>query len=192
MAKKTDSVSLPKWKPSVQDINLLRPQLHEPRYPIQVLKQLDSKLTYRKLNSWERSELISPHRMTEATGWRKFSFANAVLLLMISDLKHLGLAIPAIRRALTQLTSFPPGVSWFEIFLVSSIRGGCYVFLIDGNGSINIPMDTEGLLNALKPDKTRGPLVLCPLHHYVRKVLSLPQSDVAFMKSLEPRELRPH
>jgi DNA-binding transcriptional MerR regulator len=189
LAKKTDSVSLPEWKPSVHDINLLLPQLHEPRYPIQVLKQLDPKLTYRKLHSWERSRLISPKRKTKATGWRKFSFAEAVLLLMISDLKHLGFATPVICRVLTQLTSPLPGVSWLEIFLVSSIRGGCYIFLINGAGSISTPMNLEGLLHAVRPDEGRGPLVLCPLYEYVRRVLSLTQTEVTFTNSLEPRRL---
>ena len=189
MAKKIDSTSLPKWKPSAHDINLLLPQLHEPRYPIQVLKQLDPKLTYRKLHSWERSRLISPQRKTEAIGWRKFSFAEAVQLLMISDLKHLGLATPVICRVLTQLTSPLPGVSWLEIFLVSSIRGGCYIFLINGAGSISTPMNLEGLLHAVRPDEGRGPLVLCPLYEYVRRVLSLTQTEVTFTNSLEPRRL---
>jgi len=189
LAKKTDCVSLPKWNPSAHDINLLRPQLHEPRYPIQVLKQLDPRLTYRKLNSWERSGLISPHRMTEATGWRKFSFAEAVLLLIISDLKQLGLATPVIRHVLTQLASPLLGVLSLEIYLVSSIRGGCYTFLIDGVGSISIPMNLEGLLHAVRSDESRGPLVLCPLYNYVHRVLSLTQTKVTFTNSLEPRRL---
>ena len=189
LVKKTDSVSLPEWKPSVHNIKQLQPQLHEPRYPIQVLKQLDPKLTYRKLHSWERSRLISPQRKTKATGWRKFSFAEAVLLLIISDLKHLGLATPVICRVLTQLTSPLPGVSWLEIFLVSSIRGGCYIFLIDGVGSISTPMNLEGLLHAVKPDESRGPLVICPLYDYVRRVLSLTQTEVTFTTSLKPRIL---
>jgi len=189
LAKKEDSASLPEWKPSTHDVKLLLPQLHEPRYPIQVLKQLDQKLTYRKLHSWERSGLISPQRKTEGTGWRKFSFAEAVQLLMISDLKHLGLATSVIRRVLTQLTGPLPGVSWLEIFLVSSIRGGCYIFLINGAGSISTPMNLEGLLHAVRSDEGRGPLVLCPLYNYVHRVLSLTQTKVTFTNSLEPRRL---
>jgi len=189
LTKKEDSASLPEWKPSTHDVKLLLPQLHEPRYPIQVLKQLDQKLTYRKLHSWERSGLISPQRKTEGTGWRKFSFVESVLLLMISDLKHLGLAAPVIFRVLTQLTSPLPGVSWLEILLVSSVRGGGYIFLIDGTGSISTPMNFEGLLHAVRSDESRSPLVLCPLYNYVHRVLSLTQTKVTFTNSLEPRRL---
>ena len=189
MTKKTDNLSLRDWKPSAHDIKLLLPQLREPRYPMKILKQLDPKLTYRKLHSWEGSELISPQRKTKATGWRKLSFAEAVQLLMISDLKHLGLATPVIRHVLTQLTSSLPGVSWLEICLVSSIRGGWYIFVIDRAGSINTPMNDEGLVDAVKPVKSRGPLVVCPLYEYVRRVLRLTQAEVKFINSFEPRRL---
>lgn len=189
MTQITDSDSLPDWNPPVHDVHLLRPQLQEPRYPFQVLHKLDRKLTYRKLNSWERSGLISPQRLTKDSGWRKFSFSEAVLLLMINDLKHLGLATPVLRHVLTYLTQFPPGVSWFESYLICSMRGGCYVFLIDSAGSINFPMNTEGLLNALKPDKNRGPLVLCHLYDYVRKVLSLTKTKVTFTDLFKRRGL---
>ena|GEM_PF-1150881 len=189
MSKETDSDSMPEWKPSTHDINLLLPQLREPRYPMKILKQLDPKLTYRKLHSWERSGLLSPQRKTKETGWRKFSFAEAVQLLMISDLKQLALPIPVIRQVVTQLTSPLPGVSWLEICLVSSIRGGWYIFLIDRTGSINTPMNPEGLVHAVRSDKNRGPLVVCPLHEYVARVLSLTQAEVKFISSFEPRRL---
>jgi DNA-binding transcriptional MerR regulator len=189
LPKKRDSDSLPKWKPSAHDVNLLLPQLHEPRYPIKVLKKLDPKLTYRKLNSWEHSNLICPRRKTGATGWRRFSFAEAVQLLMISDLKQLGLPTPVICHVLSQLTSPLPGVSWLEIYLVSSIRGGCYTILIDGAGSITTPTNLEGLLQAVRPNQSRGPLVLCPLHECVRRVLSLSQAEVKFTNWFEPRRL---
>lgn len=191
MAKKTNSVSVPNWKPSAHDVRLLLPQLREPRYPMKVLRQLDPKLTYRKLHSWERSGLISPQRETEVTGWRKFSFAGAVQLLMISDLKQLGLPIPVIRHVLTQLTSALPGVSWLEILLVSSIRGGRYIFLIDRAGSISTPMNLEGLVHAVRPDESRGPLVICHLYEHVRRVLHLTQAEVRFTDSFEPRRLSP-
>jgi hypothetical protein len=191
LSKKEENLTLPKWIPPKQDVKLLLPQLHEPRYPIQALQQLDPKLTYRKLNSWERSGLICPRRKTEATGWRKFSFAEAVQLLIVSDLKQLGLASPIIRHVLTKLTTPLPGVSWLEILLVSSVRGGRYIFLIDRAGSLSTPMNLEGLVRAVRPGESSGPLVVCHLYEYVRRVLHLTQTEVKFTDLFEPRTLSP-
>jgi DNA-binding transcriptional MerR regulator len=189
MAKKTGSDSMQEWKPATHDVKELLPQLREPRYSMRILKQLDPKLTYRRLHSWERSGLLSPQRKTKEIGWRKFSFVEAVQLLIISDLKQVALPIPIIRHVLMQLTSPPPGVSWLETCVASSLRGGWYTFFVDRTGSVNTPLNLEGLVDAVRSDKDRGPLVLCPVHEYVRRVLSLTQAEVKFVNSIEPRRL---
>jgi len=156
---------------------------------VQELQKVDQSITYRKVHLWERSGLIAPRRDTEKTGWRRFSFAEAVLLLMISDLRKMGITSELIRSALTQAAYSPLGVSFLNMFLISSIRGGRYVLLIDSSGRVTVPFGADGLLNHVQPQDSTGPVVCIHLYDYVRGLLKLGGVAVNFVSQPEPRKL---
>ncbi len=176
------------WMPSVHDGKALHRELLEPRYPIQALRELDSSITYRKVNTWDSLHLITPHRDTEETGWRKFSFFEVLQLLIISDLRQIGFPVDIIRYVLAQLAAFPPGMSFLDMFVISSVRGGCYTLVIDRTGRMVIPLTADSLLDKVQPDESRGPVVCCPLHNYVRRVLTLSLAEVAAQRTLQLKQ----
>jgi hypothetical protein len=186
---KNDQTQTPPWEPSKEDIKLLLPELEEPRYAASMVKRLDSRITYRKLNSWERHFLISPHREPDKGGWRKFSFAEMVQLLTISDLKQVGMPTPVVRYAVGWLIGFPPGVSMFSILLVTTIRGLRNILFIGADGAVSFPQNTDGILSIIKANKTKGPVICCPFYDYVRRVLALSGTKLDFVDLKEPRPL---
>ena len=57
------------------------PLLHKPLFTIQNLQDALPELTYRKINSWDNSDLITYSRDTKDTGWRKFSVIDFLKLI---------------------------------------------------------------------------------------------------------------
>jgi len=72
----------------------------EPKFTAQSFMSVYPKITYRKLNHWEETGLISPFRKTEKTGWRKLSFLNVVQLVLIEQLKEIGLSTERIKKTI--------------------------------------------------------------------------------------------
>ncbi|MDM7972924.1 MAG: MerR family transcriptional regulator [candidate division Zixibacteria bacterium] len=179
------------WRPPTGDGKGLLAELREPRYPMQAVQTLDKSITYRKVHAWERASIILPYRETEQTGWRRFSFKEVVLLLLINDLRRMGMKTPPLRHTLRGLAENPPGISMLEMLLVSSMRGGCYVVLVDSMGGFKIPLSTAELVNKLQHKDPRGLVICCPLWHYVRQILSLHQIHVEVAAAFKLRELSP-
>ncbi|PWT71224.1 MAG: hypothetical protein C5B59_18430 [Bacteroidetes bacterium] len=55
-------------------------------------------LSYRILNHWEKNGLFKVERGEEGTGWRKFSFVDAVWIQLIVELRKFGVSIENIRH----------------------------------------------------------------------------------------------
>jgi DNA-binding transcriptional MerR regulator len=76
---------------------------HNPKFSIKNLIKVYPSLTYRKLNHWESTGLIRPHRDTKGVGWRFFSYLDLVSLVLIDKLKQFGIRTDTIRIALEAL-----------------------------------------------------------------------------------------
>ena len=61
--------------------------IRKPIFRLQHLFELDKNITYRQINHWERTGLINPKRINNKRGWRRFSITDAVILLIIKDMK---------------------------------------------------------------------------------------------------------
>lgn len=187
MGKHRESTQATQWAPAADDIKLLLPQLETPRYPAKLAMSLDPRITYRRLNAWERNGLFSPKRETDKRGWRKFTFVEMVHLLIVSDLKHIGVRKEIVRHVLGWLANFPPGVPFLTVLLVTAIRGAQHVVLIERDGTPTISFNDDGILAKIRPRKAKGPVVCCPIYDYVRRVLSLSGIE---LESVGPHESR--
>lgn len=189
MAKNKDTADTMDLNLRTEDANLLLTQLREPRYFVKSVRLIDPDITYRRINLWERNGLFAPHRETEKTGWRRFSFSEVIWLLTISDLRRVGMPTPIIRHSLSWLARTPMGVTWLETLLVTTIRGMKNVLIIGVNGQTTIPLNDYGILSKIRSDTSKGPMVCCPFYDYVRKVLTLSGAKLDFTESQKRRFL---
>lgn len=191
MAKNEDAPSKIELNLKAEDAILLLTQLREPRYLVKSVRLIDSGITYRKINLWEKNGLFRSHRDTEKRGWRRFSFSEVVWLLMISDLKRVGVRGPVIRHVLTWLATTPEGVPWLETLLVTTIRGMRSLLIIDVDGRPTIPLNDDAILSNVRPKEADGPVICCPVYKYVQRVLTLSGTKLEFIGSWQQRSISP-
>lgn len=61
-------------------------------------------VSYRLINHWEKEGLLTPYR-EEDGGWRKYSLMDIIWILVVKELRHLGLGLPQIKSVRSSLIS---------------------------------------------------------------------------------------
>ena len=80
-------------------------ELMAKRFTVKDLTELDSKITYRTINHWdEKGYLLSE---TDSEGWRKFTFADYIWILLLDELREFDVAVKNIIPALFIDFGFP-------------------------------------------------------------------------------------
>lgn len=64
-----------------------------------------SDMSYRIINHWEKNGLISVNRGDDGTGWRKYSYMDAIWINLIVELRKFGVSIENIKKINKQLTA---------------------------------------------------------------------------------------
>ncbi len=158
-----------------QDAKALEAVLNTPRYPVGTVRRLVPDLSYRRINLWEKQGFFAPFRETASTGWRKFTFLEAVLILLISDLKQLGQPSVYLKHALATFI----GLRFFQIVVTTTLRGMPQVVFFRSDGSFHWSHEPN-LAAALRAVPSLGSFVYCPIHEYVRRVLELSGIQLQF------------
>jgi hypothetical protein len=75
-------------------------QIHERRFTVKDLQDLDQAITYRTINYWsEKGYLLTP-RQEGNREWRKMSYAEYVWILFLNELRVMGVAFEPIVHSL--------------------------------------------------------------------------------------------
>ena len=170
--------------------------LRRPRYNFGHLKRLFPTLTYRQINHWEEHGLITPNRVTDDTGWRKFSDVDIVCLAIIKELRAHGLGLPTIRDDLFSLMSqethlfddsgridwarftydgdlyFKNWLTRFELYIFKSANHNVGVIRTEHEGLTIAPADALIPCMSLLMQQ-RNSFIYIPISEYVRSAIAL-------------------
>lgn len=147
------------------------PKLHEPLFPLKVALSFIKDLTYRKINSWNEKGLISPHRYTEGTGWRFFSWIDVIKLLIISDLRGLGVETKKIKKILDDIEHQKIADKKFcalEYFIIRSFSDEKILLVIDTDGAYFLT-EKQIVLSHFTCDKSESKIIVLPFFSYMKK-----------------------
>lgn len=153
-----------------QPIN--RKILSQPLFSLQTIKEFTSDLTYRKINDWDSKGLISAHRDTKNTGWRKFSCEDILVLLIISDLKNFGLSNERIKDFLKIIKIQNPNKDLIHHFELA-IRGVRIFYHISPNDNTILFYDrkkTPHELLSIFDTLSSSPAIILPFNKYLNPI----------------------
>ncbi|HMU46529.1 MAG TPA: MerR family transcriptional regulator [Chitinophagaceae bacterium] len=80
-------------------------ELMAKKFTVKDLTELDSKITYRTINHWDEKGYLLAQKDEE--GWRKFSFADYVWILLLDELREFDIAVKNIISTLFIDFGFP-------------------------------------------------------------------------------------
>ncbi len=80
-------------------------ELMAKRFTVKDLTELDNKITYRTINHWDEKGYLLAQKDEE--GWRKFSFADYVWILLLDELREFDIAVKNIVSTLFIDFGFP-------------------------------------------------------------------------------------
>lgn len=116
--------------------------LRKPLITLKAIKGIDSSITYRKLNDWDKKKIISSSRKTK-NGWRRFSFIDIVKLKIVADLRKIGIGSERIRKILSNINNIGTCRDWgdtrfliFEFFISSALMGNSIRLFITDHDSV--------------------------------------------------------
>ncbi len=159
---------------SYQVTRKLEAELNRPRFVFKSVKSIDPHITYRKINAWDRQNFIGSERESADSGWRRFSIIQVILLLIISDLKELGVdkeRIAKIRQnLLNRSIERGPRFLQLEHFTCAVLQGWKTILVISRDSSVSFWTEHEfTTLSGIS--ESNEPLVILPFHAYVQRML---------------------
>lgn len=141
--------------------------INEPRYYPQQIIKLIPEITSRKLNDWDAKGLLVQHRQSD-NGWRLFSLANVIRLMIIQDLKTYGMSNIQIQKTLNDIfeSNDMKRQYLFETFLNVCATARKVVIIVEFDGSASFYLEDTAYVN-LKMDKSCcKPVLILPFYDY--------------------------
>ena len=148
------------------------PKLHDPIFSLKAVQQFVPDLTYRKVNEWENKGLVSPHRETEETGWRVFTWVEVIKLNIIADLRKLGFEIEQTKKMFDGFGDQhfkDRKFNALEYFIVLCVSGEKILLVIDDENAYFLT-EKEVLLSHFSLDKSASKIIILPLFSYIEKM----------------------
>lgn len=159
-------------------VKRMSPEFHRPLFSLKDCQKCICGLTYRKINDWDRKELITGSRVNNKAGWRKFSLVDIVKLFIISDLRKFGMGIENIKSVIRNVSSAyadsdPQGIKktkflQLEYFIARSLTKNPIVLLIDESQKVSFFLKKDAIKNHFHFDKAFDPVVILPFFLYVQ------------------------
>lgn len=156
--------------------------LNKPRFSIKKSRLFINDLTYKKINDWDKKNVISGDRSNKEAGWRKFSIIDILKLYIISDLRKLGFDIKKIRVILKNISDFTfEAISLpnnklkdfpfllLEYFFLECINGYKNFLIISENGEIYFFQEDDLFAIHFYLDGAGAPIIILPFFKYVKK-----------------------
>lgn len=156
--------------------------LNKPRFSIKKSRLFVNDLTYKKINDWDKKNVISGDRNNKEAGWRKFSIIDILKLYIISDLRKLGFDIKKIRVILKNISEFTfEAISLpnnklkdfpfllLEYFFLECINGYKNFLIISENGEIYFFQEDDLFAIHFYLDGAGAPIIILPFFEYVKK-----------------------
>jgi DNA-binding transcriptional MerR regulator len=107
-------------------------------------KASDTEITYRTLNSWSEAGLLNEPSDREA-GWRKFSLADICWVIILSELRKLGLSLEKLKilKDTVNSTRKKHIIPHFNSFIALSLTRDDVMLVIapTGEGSLGLELD---------------------------------------------------
>ncbi|MBU1086467.1 MAG: MerR family transcriptional regulator [Candidatus Omnitrophica bacterium] len=163
------------------NVKKISPLLQTPSFTLKDCQKCIPELTYRKINDWDRKDLITGARVNKRAGWRKFSIIDLVKLLIICDLRRFGLHIENIKSILSKISNAfveddiqhnlkRSKFLQLEHYIVCSFLKDKILLLIDSNQNITFFKQNEAIKYYFKFDKAKDPVIILPFFSYVEKI----------------------
>lgn len=148
------------------------PKLHDPIFSLKAVQQFVPNLTYRRVNEWESKGLISPHRETEETGWRYYTWVEVIKLDIITDLRELGFEIEQIKKVFDTFEGHYFADKKFnalEYFIILCVSDEKILLVIDADGAYFLS-EKEVVLSHFSLDKSTSKVIVLPFFSYIEKM----------------------
>jgi DNA-binding transcriptional MerR regulator len=162
------------------DAQKLSPIFRMPNFTLMECRKHIPDLTYRKINDWDRKNLISGFRTNKQAGWRKFSTIDLIKLFIIADLRKFGMRIESIKSILNKISttvieSKPTSIKrnkflQLEYFIACSLLKEPILLLIDENKNVSFFQQNEAIKYHFKFDKAQNPVLILPFFLYVKSI----------------------
>lgn len=165
------------------NVKKVAPLLQAPNFTLKDCRRCIPELTYRKINDWDKKDLITGSRTNKKAGWRKFSAIDLVKLLIICDLRRFGMHIENIKSILNKIFNafiedIPHNRRKFlqlEFYVTCSLLKEKILLLIDSNQNISFFQKNEAIKYHFKFDKAQDPILILPFFLYVNKIRKAPK-----------------
>lgn len=166
--------------PYYSNVKKVAPLLQASNFTLKDCRRCIPELTYRKINDWDKKDLIRGSRTNKKAGWRKFSVIDFVKLLIICDLRRFGMHIENIKSALAKISNaFIEGIPHnlkrskflqLEYYIACSLLKEKILLLIDSKQNIMFFQKNEVIKYHFKFDKAQDPILILPFFLYVQKI----------------------
>ncbi len=156
----------------------IAPDLNKSVFTIKIVQAFVKGITYRKINDWDRKNMISGSRDNIEAGWRKFSFVEIIKFFIISDLRKFGLNIKKIKNILKNISNssfniskkgepYNPAFLQLEYFMVLCLGGYKILLLINEKEDAFFFSEKNMVRSYFYLDKASSPLIILPFFSYV-------------------------
>lgn len=169
--------------------------LNKPRFTLKKSKLFVNKLTYKKINDWDKKDLISGERIDNKAGWRKYSLIDLLKLYIISGLRKNGFSTDYIRSILNKISNYyielvPKEIIekeeyrlsqkdiedtklpflLLEYFFVRCIFGERFVMIINQDSDVLLYRQEALSIIDFFSDEELTSIIVLPFYNYVRKI----------------------
>jgi DNA-binding transcriptional MerR regulator len=177
------------------------PLLHKPLFTIQNLQDALPELTYRKINSWDNSDLISYSRDTKDTGWRKFSVIDFLKLSIIQDLRAFGLPVDRVKDIIDNLEDGavvlenkekrPETVEFLQLeySTFACLVGNKIILVVDDRQKVYFLTEKAFADLNFRFKDFSSPLLVLPFFSYVQEISRAMKQDTKIIKETSIAEL---
>ncbi len=173
------------WEYTYGDIDWEMKAINTPWFRIKHLQQVEPSLTYRQINHWESLDIVGFSRQRGPGGWRQFSIADVVSLLIIRDLRQIGYPMGWIKNLLKGLSSEIDSTlgrwSSMERSIYFALNRQEFTLVVSGEGRGSI-VASDWLYRERKPYLWElSPYICLPFSEYIVRLVG------ALGEKLEPK-----
>lgn len=129
-----------------------------------MIKSMIPGLTYRQVGSWDNQGLVHHDRITDETGWRRFSMKDAVKLQIIFALRNFGLPALAVKNCLASIEST------FEVFFYKTVKSNKVILLIRSGGHAQFLVSEPSMDEYFLSEYATTPALILPFYEYVKNL----------------------
>lgn len=172
-----------------------KPVLNKPRFSLKKSKIFINKLTYKKINDWDKKRLISGERNDKKAGWRKYSIIDLLKLYIISGLRKIGFSTDYIKKTINRISNYSIELVSKEIiekekahlsqedientklpflllefFFLNCINGEKFLLIINQDNDVLFFRKEALPTNNFFSNEELSPITILPFYNYVRKI----------------------